>query len=258
MFGEMNKNPVATARPLWFLVSALLLMGVLAGLVALGGFHTSWLRLGVLTPSLLALLFVSFLDADWQSQFFRQFLFGERMLLWLAISLLCFPALAWLASLGGHWLYGVASAPGHLPQVNTILLIVFLSLGEEVGWRGYALPRLAERIGWRKATLVVGAAWWLWHTPGWLLGFGAPTDISFLLFGVWVISAAFLFTYVYVRSGGSVWTAVILHAGANLSFQIFPIMPGAAGGPQNFLLLCGLSVLLAIVACRSQALSHSK
>ena len=93
---------------------------------------------------------------------------------------------------------------------SAVTMIVVWSIGEELGWRGYALPRLMEQMGPVWASLVIGIAWWMWHTPGWLVGFGAPSDISYWAFGVWVVSASFVFTYFYVKSKGNVWTAVLL------------------------------------------------
>jgi len=232
-------------RVYWYLGAVLAVVALFAIVVDLADLQTSWLRLGVLTPSILALVFVSFFDRNGQSPFFLQFLLDGRSLLWVMLSIALFPMLAWLAGLTGNLFFDSPLRMGHLPQVNTILLVFFLALGEEIGWRGYALPRLVEQFGWIRASLILGIVWWLWHTPGWLLGFGAPTDLSFLVFGLWVVSASFLFTWAYLKSGGNVWTAVFLHASANLSFQVFPIMPGAAGGPENFYILCAISVLAA-------------
>jgi membrane protease YdiL (CAAX protease family) len=231
---------------MWFLVAALACVSLLTIVVGAADVPTPWLRYGVLTPAILALIFVSFRDREGQDRFFSQFVLTWKGLVWCAVSVAVFPALAWTATLIGNVLFQNQGSIGHAPGVNTVLVVCFLSLGEEVGWRGYALPRLVERFGWTVASLLVGLAWWLWHMPGWMLGFGAPSDISFLIFGLWVISASFLFSYLYRKSCGSVWTSVLLHASANLSFQVFPIMPAAAGGPENFYLLCALSVIGAV------------
>jgi uncharacterized protein len=42
--------------------------------------------------------------------------------------------------------------------------LVFV-LGEEPGWRGFALPRLTERLGPNMGRLILGSAWPLWHLP---------------------------------------------------------------------------------------------
>ena len=51
-----------------------------------------------------------------------------------------------------------------------MLMNTFFAFGEEYGWRGYLTPKLAKRMGWVGASLVVGALWGLWHAPVLLLG----------------------------------------------------------------------------------------
>src|SRR5215471_16647288 len=55
-----------------------------------------------------------------------------------------------------------------------IALSTCVQLGEELGWRAYVFPRLAARIGWRLASLVVGILWAAWHLP---LFFAPSTDV---------------------------------------------------------------------------------
>ena len=58
-----------------------------------------------------------------------------------------------------------------------ILLATFFALGEEIGWRGFALPRLQERFSPLAASLIVGTLWWAWHLPEALSGPGAGLSV---------------------------------------------------------------------------------
>lgn len=54
-------------------------------------------------------------------------------------------------------------------QTVWLCILLFVSIipafGEEFGWRGYMLPRLAQQLTARKAVIVHAAIWWVWHLP---------------------------------------------------------------------------------------------
>lgn len=209
----------------------------------------TWLRLSRWLPTIVAVAFILYagkaaISASISSLTVRKYQWG-----WLVASAVFFGVLILIASLFNFALiHPELSASLNALSLTAVIMAVVWSIGEELGWRGYALPRLMEQVGPVWASLLIGIAWWLWHTPGWLVGFGAPNDISYWAFGVWVVSASFVFTYFYIKSDANVWTAVLLHAGANISFGIVPIMPFNAGGPQAFYVLLALSTTAAILA----------
>jgi len=101
------------------------------------------------------------------------------------------------------------------------LLSCATALGEEIGWRGFLTPRLAERFGFVRSTLITGAIWAVWHYP--LLiwgGYKGETPVAFSLacFTVLVIGISFLFAWHRLASG-SVWPAMLLHASHNFWIQ---------------------------------------
>lgn len=105
-----------------------------------------------------------------------------------------------------------------LPMVAFGLLIP--SLGEEPGWRGFALPRLQARYGPLSATLILGAIHGLWHLPALgtlMLGPFRPDQVPpFLLTAV---GATFLYTWIFNHTRGSVLLAMLTHAAGNAATQ---------------------------------------
>jgi membrane protease YdiL (CAAX protease family) len=98
-------------------------------------------------------------------------------------------------------------------------ITMFLMLGEEFGWRAYLLPKLMP-LGPRKAMVLVGVVWAVFHWPVIFMGFeygvgywGAPV-VGLLLFMLSAIFASVVFAWVTLRSG-SVWPACIAHASNN-------------------------------------------
>ena len=105
------------------------------------------------------------------------------------------------------------SAALALAAVYWIGLRVLLGggLGEEIGIRGFALPVLLTRLGPRKASVVIGVFWALWHLPA-LLGQPALIWTAQLFL---CVSLSVVFTYVWLRTGGSILVAILLHGAIN-------------------------------------------
>jgi uncharacterized protein len=92
------------------------------------------------------------------------------------------------------------------------LLLVFDGpLGEEPGWRGFALPRLQAGRSALVASLVLGVIVVLWHVPKLILD---PTfrPVPFALF---TIAGAVLFTWIYNSTNGSVLLTTLFHGSIN-------------------------------------------
>jgi len=104
------------------------------------------------------------------------------------------------------------------PAVFALAMLVG-ALGEEAGWRGYALPRLQHGLGPLRATLVLALLWALWHTPLFFVldsyrGFGPLTAVGFL---IGLTAGALVLTSLYNHTGGSILAVAVWHASYNLS-----------------------------------------
>ena len=100
------------------------------------------------------------------------------------------------------------------PIVNSIA-----TFGEEFGWRAYLLPKLMP-LGGKKAMLVSGIIWGIWHWPVIFMGYEYGLDypgypwVGPLLFLLFATAAGIFLSWVTLR-GGSVWPAVIGHSAMN-------------------------------------------
>ena len=109
----------------------------------------------------------------------------------------------------------VAALPGVV--LLTAYMLVQVGIGEEVGWRGYALPRLQAGHGALVSSAILGSIWTLWHLP---LFFDPATGYSitpFWVFLFFLLPVSVLITWVFNSTGGSVLVVMILHAVLNAS-----------------------------------------
>ncbi|MDD2880460.1 MAG: CPBP family intramembrane metalloprotease [Rhodoferax sp.] len=121
-------------------------------------------------------------------------------------------------------------------------------LGEELGWRGYALPVLQRQWGWRIASLVLGGVWTLWHVP---LFYSAGTVQSHLPMGLYALSAmasSVLFAWLFNRTEGSVLPVLVLHTAVNAWSLVIPVMVLPDGSNlRPFQLVVGILVFAALL-----------
>lgn len=100
--------------------------------------------------------------------------------------------------------------------------------GEEIGWRGYALPRLAERIGLRGGSVLLGVVWAVWHLPLFYLPATTTTGQSFPLYLLQVTALSVAIAWLYGHTGGSLLLVMLLHASINNMRNLVPsAVPGA-------------------------------
>jgi len=119
------------------------------------------------------------------------------------------------------------SLAAYLPTLAFLTLIA--GLGEEPGWRGFALPRLESRYAPMVATLVLGLLWALWHLPLVLVdprfphGFTSPAPLVLLalLTLVGIVFMAVFYTWVY-NGTRSVLLCMLLHGSFNTATGAFP------------------------------------
>ncbi len=130
---------------------------------------------------------------------------------------------------------------GDIPLYVLLLAIVVstpVQAGEEIGWRGYALPRMAAQFGLARASILLGLIWAFWHLP---LFFIPGTDTygqSFVVYALQVTPLSVAFAWLYWRTNGSLLLTMLMHAAANNSKIIVP--PPATGSVNPF----GLSASL--------------
>jgi len=126
---------------------------------------------------------------------------------------------------------------GDTPLYLIPLAILFsapFQAGEEIGWRGYALPRLAARFGLASASVILGVLWACWHVPQFFIPEADTYGQSFLVYFVQVTAISVAMAWLWARTGGSLLLPMLLHAAANNSKDIVP--SAVVSGTKSFAL----------------------
>ena len=147
-----------------------------------------------------------------------------------------------LAGLGRSREFPRFSALGFL-----IYNIVSFGFGEEVGWRGFALPRLQTRHSALVASLLLTVGWALWHVP---LFFYRPGYVSMDAAGIagWffsLLTGAVLLTWLYNESRGSILVVALFHATVDVAFTSDISLPSVVNAAGALITLWGIIVLVA-------------
>lgn len=176
---------------------------------------------------------------EWASRIVR-WRVGVR---WYAIALLLPMALS-VAAVALNVLLGAPALTfGHLAQwpdllVEILFVFFIIALGEEPGWRGYALPRLQEGRSALSATLNLAAFGVIWHVPLFLTGDSPWSNIP-------IIVAGYIFlTWVFNNTRGSVLIVMIMHTSQNASRMIFAPLFSGADATRYFWLLTILFIVV--------------
>jgi hypothetical protein len=200
------------------------LVAVNAGLLPQG-----WDQLGAASASLAGITLASIEGRKGGvRELLRRFLIWRVGIQWwiFALFFAIIPAVAAL------YLFDMLGGPpvdwsGLPPLINVvpmiIMLTIFAGIGEEFGWRGFALPRLQARHNALVSSLIVGVIWALWHIPLFLTKGTTQNDwmmeagpvIPILGYSLFVIANSIQFTWLFNNTRGSVLLAAVNHGASN-------------------------------------------
>ena len=246
----VDRDPAARELG-WFFAIALGSTALLHGSIALFGVRFSLSAespalplylLGLASPTAAALV----LSGSGRGRFLRSVLRprGSASVYGLALGAQpCILAVAWALSRAGP-----ESAALRFSVSSAFALLalgqLWVVLGEELGWRGFALPRLERVLCARSATLVLALAWGAWHAPMFFVVGSLQAREPFWLFGAAVFAWACLHTAFYHRARPSVVPNLVFHGCANLTLNLIEVPAQSQGVLATVYALVGLAAWL--------------
>jgi membrane protease YdiL (CAAX protease family) len=125
-----------------------------------------------------------------------------------------------------------------------ILLATPVQAGEEIGWRGYALPRLSERLGLPRASIVLGAVWACWHLPFFFVSGADKSGQSFPVYLLQVTALSVAAAWLYWRTNRSLLLVMLMHSSVNQTIGLVPST--VPSGPNPFAITTSLVAWLTV------------
>ena len=213
---------------------------------------------GVFGPSVAGATMVSLVYSSSKRETFlhRIYTIPKEGLRPVAISVIMVPTLVFLARITSGILglgnpvalFGdlVGASPTNLVRILFFTLLLG-PVSEEPGWRGFLTDSLAGRFAFSKTAGLTGLVWGIWHLPLFFIPGSGQHAMGLFTLGFFVFFAtpvvfSFLLLILYLRTGGSIAAAILVHFSINLSLVVFPL--NSAGYGIFTLFLAGFVLLL--------------
>jgi len=145
-----------------------------------------------------------------------------------------------------------AFAPIKFVMLFFVMAAIDGPLGEEIGWRGVLLPELLRKMSPLAAAAIVGVVWYAWHVPLYAAEEKLADFGEHALFLYSCVALSVIFTWFFLKSGGSTFLMIYLHDATNYStflrFKLFAKIGSPAALTILYVVLLLIPALLAAAA----------
>lgn len=212
-------------------------------------------------PMLASFIMIRLLKGKGAIKAFRKSIWKFKLgFKWYLFALVVIPAVMYLGFviLNG----GIPTFEGLTSQFYASYPVYFIAVffgggpfPEEIGWRGFALPRMQSKFGPLRATLLLGILWAFWHLPHFLTTAqrgGPGSDISLLYFNlpifiVLILAISIILTWVFNSKRGNLFIVMLVHASVNAFGLIQPHLTNSALKESDLAVGLGLGLLALII-----------
>ncbi len=232
----MKKNPIPSFFVLTFVVAWSIWLPV--GFLTPKYFLLSVIP-GAWAPSIVSCYLTWLIDGkDGLRQFLRRVVRWRVGVQWYLVVLFGIAVIAFAAQGLNIWLFDgdpiIFNLPAGIPEDGLLVALpviffvnIFLGgpLAEDIGWRGYALPKMREKMSAFTASVFIGCVWVLWHLPFFWIPEGrvAIGGVPFAWFALMTTAWSVLFAWVYVNTE-SILMPVLFHAAVNTTLGTLGIL----------------------------------
>lgn len=118
-----------------------------------------------------------------------------------------------------------------MPMATIVSTVLLGQAGEELGWRGYALPRMAKQFGFAPSSVLLGLIWAAWHLPLFFAPGADTYNQSFARYTLQVTALSVAMTWLFAHAKGSLLLTMLMHSAINNTKDIVPGIGPAGDSP---------------------------
>lgn len=138
-----------------------------------------------------------------------------------------------------------------LAPANFLLIALAGGGNEELGWRGFALPRLQSVLTPLAANTILGFIWAVWHAPLFILAGTAQAEMSFATYALLCVGITIILGSIFNFSKGSIFVTVLAHAGINVVSGLKATAVGDPAGISEIAAVALVTLLIIIITRRT-------
>lgn len=207
------------------------------GVPALAGLATPLLYLGIFAPAIVALSLAARAEGRGGVRALLRRLFQWRVgLRWYVFAVSYMAVIKLTSAVVRRVAIGEWPTFGHeawyvMLAATVVSTVVGGQAGEELGWRGYALPRLEARLGLARASVLLGMIWACWHLPFFFIPGIDKTGQSFPMYLLQLTALSVAIAWLYRHTNGSLLLTMLMHSAINNTKDIVPAVVQTATNP---------------------------
>lgn len=207
--------------------------------------------IGTFGPSIVGFIYLVKREKQRTEEVLRSILWIKASMKWISYMFFVMPFFLVISYLLARFLFQSTYELPFLTQPLLIPIAFFYilftggPLGEEIGWRGYALNKLLAIQTPFASSIIIGVLWAIWHIPLFLIKGTVQQQINFGFYIAYTIILSLLMTILHIKTKGSIFAAIVFHTTANLALGLFPIFTDRAGMLSiALILLIGITAIL--------------
>lgn len=191
--------------------------------------------IGAISPGLVAIMLTALTKgSEGMRLLINKISFTSTKAIWYLFGLTFIALVKGFAALIFFLFYDTWTAFGTTPVYEMLFAIavsMWLQAGEEIGWRGYALPLMSKKFGLAIASILLGIIWATWHLPLFYLSAADTYNQSFPLYLLQVTGLSVIMAWLYWKVNGNLLPLMVFHAAINNTKDIVPSASQASASP---------------------------